>query len=483
MFGGGAKDAAAGGGAPGRAVPVSVKTINKRRAEFEGLCRTQSVRVHQGVVWTLKFSPDGAYLASGGQDGRIIIWSVGMADGDVGAGGGGKGVGADRNSSADPAACSFNLLARTPYHIFEGHVADVIDLAWSKSNFLLSASVDKTVRLWHISRDDCLQVFRHNDIVTGIAFHPTHDRYFVSSCFDRRVRIWDIIPDGVVKDWCHAPDVITAVSFTPDGSEVAVGLYFGQVYFYDAEGLKYRGQILCQNSSGALRHGAKVTGLEFLKTSGANAGEGGVAGAASSSSGAASSGAVQLLVTTNDSNTRLVNVADSTVLCKYKGSRNGFMQIRSTFSEDGRYVLCGSETGKVYIWNTVLDRENLGSRLLFQMAGTNKQGIVKNSSCEFFPCMAAQSPRRDASDPVPGAGATATAAAVPAEPATPAGGAASSAAVATLFAPAAAVLQACPMNHLRPADIPAANRAALSSSVIVAASAQGTIEVFVKKFW
>ena len=56
--------------------------------------------------------------------------------------------------------------------------------------------------VFHIYRDDCLQCFKHVDIVTGVAFHPTHDRYFVSSCFDRRIRIWDIIPDGTVKEWC-----------------------------------------------------------------------------------------------------------------------------------------------------------------------------------------------------------------------------------------------------------------------------------------
>ncbi len=41
-----------------------------------------------------------------------------------------------------------------------GHTADVLDLAWSKSQFLLTASMDKTVRLWHISMDDCLRVFK-----------------------------------------------------------------------------------------------------------------------------------------------------------------------------------------------------------------------------------------------------------------------------------------------------------------------------------
>jgi WD40 repeat protein len=36
----------------------------------------------------------------------------------------------------------------------------VVDLSWSPAHFLLSASVDCTVRLWHISVAECLRSFR-----------------------------------------------------------------------------------------------------------------------------------------------------------------------------------------------------------------------------------------------------------------------------------------------------------------------------------
>ena len=32
--------------------------------------------------------------------------------------------------------------------------------------------MDKTVRLWHISRRECLCTFQHIDFVTAIVFHP-----------------------------------------------------------------------------------------------------------------------------------------------------------------------------------------------------------------------------------------------------------------------------------------------------------------------
>ena len=52
------------------------------------------------------------------------------------------------------------VLRPTPHRSYAGHEADVLDVAWSRSQFLLSASMDKTVRLWHISMPDCLRVFR-----------------------------------------------------------------------------------------------------------------------------------------------------------------------------------------------------------------------------------------------------------------------------------------------------------------------------------
>ena len=52
------------------------------------------------------------------------------------------------------------VLQNAPHRTYVGHTADVLDLAWSKSQFLLTASMDKTVRLWHISMEDCLRVFK-----------------------------------------------------------------------------------------------------------------------------------------------------------------------------------------------------------------------------------------------------------------------------------------------------------------------------------
>lgn len=103
---------------------------------------------------------------------------------------------------------SIPFLWPTPLRILFGHTQDVIDISWSKSHFILSASADHNVRLWHVTRGDCLQVFRHPDIATSIDFHPLHDRYFISGCFDRRLRVWDIISDARTKEWVSLSETV-----------------------------------------------------------------------------------------------------------------------------------------------------------------------------------------------------------------------------------------------------------------------------------
>ena len=195
------------------------------------------------------------------------------------------------------------------------------------------------MRLGHISREDCLQVFQHPDSVPAVDFHPKEDRCFLSGCFDNKVRLWDI-PEGKVTSWAQTHVMITAATFNPSGTMAVVGLLNGQCTFYQTERLNYYTQIECRNQHGPLKGGRKVTGIEFAP------------------------GGKQLLVSTNDSRMRLFNIDDYSRTCKYKGMVNDNLQIKGTFSQDGEHIVCGSENGHVYIWNTARCVENSSVRLI-----------------------------------------------------------------------------------------------------------------------
>ena len=75
--------------------------------------------------------------------------------------------------------------------------------------------MDKTVRLWHISRKECLCCFQHIDFVTAISFHPRNDQFFLSGSLDGKLRLWNI-PEKKVALWNQvegSTSLITAANF------------------------------------------------------------------------------------------------------------------------------------------------------------------------------------------------------------------------------------------------------------------------------
>jgi WD40 repeat protein len=363
------------------------------------------------------------------------------------------------------------LLRLAPHRRFTEHTADVIDLSWNKENFLLSASIDKTVRLWHTARAECLHVYPHVDCVTSVDFHPKVDHLFLSGNFDKKLRVWNVT-DGRVKEWANTPDMITAACFNPEGTMAVAGLYRGQVFFYQTEGMKYYTQVECRNRHGALKGGKKVTGLCYdtsHKTgaaglsgtatassssssnnpssfsSSAGGGGGGGGGGPSQALGSAAP-SEQLLITTNDSRLRLYQTEDYSMLCKYKGLTNDHMQIKATFSEDGEYVISGSENGNVYIWKGTTPQQG-GAGALAGLSAPLTFKKDRNTAYEFFP-------------------------------ATEIGGANPPIVSVALFVPAAAVLQAVrgtPHEELLKAPGAAINK------MIIAADYSGKIRVFQRR--
>ncbi|XP_067112923.1 WD repeat-containing protein 44 isoform X1 [Osmerus mordax] len=313
---------------------------------------------HMGAVWTMKFSHCGRLLATAGQDNVVRIWVLKNAfdyfnnmrikyntEGRVSPSPSQESLcssksdtdgGVSQMSSVpeDPDTEDRNAPFRqVPFCKYKGHTADLLDLSWSKNYFLLSSSMDKTVRLWHISRRECLCCFQHIDFVTAIAFHPRDDRYFLSGSLDGKLRLWNI-PDKKVALWNEVDGqtrLITAANFCQNGKYAVIGTYDGRCIFYDTERLKYHTQIHVRSTRGRNRVGRKITGIEPLP------------------------GENKILVTSNDSRIRLYDLRDLSLSMKYKGYVNSSSQIKASFSHDYSFIVSGSEDKYVYIWSTYHD--------------------------------------------------------------------------------------------------------------------------------
>lgn len=138
---------------------IRVRQYGKSSKELTALYKTQEIQAHDGSIWSIKFSLDGKYLASAGEDCIIHVWQVVEAEK--------KGeLLLDRpelmllanNGSPEPTTTmsprrrgrtsisrkSLSLdnifvpdslfgISEKPFCSFQGHLNDVLDLAWSKS--------------------------------------------------------------------------------------------------------------------------------------------------------------------------------------------------------------------------------------------------------------------------------------------------------------------------------------------------------------
>ncbi|XP_019728839.1 WD repeat-containing protein 44 [Hippocampus comes] len=310
---------------------------------------------HMGAVWTMKFSHCGRLLATAGQDNVVRIWVLKTAfdyfnnmrlkyntEGRVSPSPSQESLCSSKSDTDPGASCAPEdpdtedrnaPFRQVPFCKYKGHTADLLDLSWSKNFFLLSSSMDKTVRLWHISRRECLCCFQHIDFVTAITFHPRDDRYFLSGSLDGKLRLWNI-PDKKVALWNEVDGqtrLITAANFCQNGKYAVIGTYDGRCIFYDTERLKYHTQIHVRSTRGRNKVGRKITGIEPLP------------------------GENKILVTSNDSRIRLYDLRDLSLSMKYKGYVNSSSQIKASFSHDYSFIVSGSEDKYVYIWSTYHD--------------------------------------------------------------------------------------------------------------------------------
>ena len=117
---------------------------------------------------------------------------------------------------------SYDLLTCRKLQTFNGHQMGVSSLAITPDGTrLISGSLDKTARVWHIATGECQAVFEQPTSVTDVAVTP--DGKYVLSAAYYGVRVWNLSQRGSVTTPKAHTDQVRAIAFSPDGHWVLSG--------------------------------------------------------------------------------------------------------------------------------------------------------------------------------------------------------------------------------------------------------------------
>lgn len=176
---------------------VKVRHCRKRLKELSALFTRQDIQAHEGTILTMKFSLDGQYLASAGEDKLVKVWRVvederlnerDIPDVDLScvyfsvnevSGLRPLLVEKDKiNKSNDlhrtpDSACivfppKIFRVQELPLHVFQGHSGEILDLSWSKNNVCFDyANLLNIFEIWLITLCllVCCSVFSHRLLI------------------------------------------------------------------------------------------------------------------------------------------------------------------------------------------------------------------------------------------------------------------------------------------------------------------------------
>lgn len=126
---------------------------------------------------------------------------------------------------------------------FIGHTSDVFSVALSPDNRqIVSGSRDKTIRLWNTmaSCKFVLEENGHSDWVSCVRFSPTQDQTLVVSAgWDRVVKVWDLTNCKLHSNLMGHTSALHTVTISPDGSLCASGGKDGVAMLWDVSDCKH----------------------------------------------------------------------------------------------------------------------------------------------------------------------------------------------------------------------------------------------------
>jgi WD40 repeat protein len=234
---------------------------------------------HMALITGIAFTPDGRQLISASHDKTIRVWDVVT----------GRTVRTIRGESAPGPAGKISAMALSPdgkwlaaggdigdrakgiafirlydfvsgrlAALLKGHENVVVGLAFSPDGqHLISGSCDFTAILWDVkTRRLEHRLTGHGDDIYAVGFTPD-SQHAVTGSFDHDLRLWRVADGGQVARMTGHGDKVQSLAVAPDGAIVS-GDWSGEIRMWDPGSMSGTGSRSSSRTGGAMTIPSKV---------------------------------------------------------------------------------------------------------------------------------------------------------------------------------------------------------------------------------
>ncbi|KAG6868134.1 hypothetical protein C0993_007257 [Termitomyces sp. T159_Od127] len=200
---------------------------------------------------TLSYAPDGQTIATGGDDGKVKVWSTHSGfcfvtfsehSAPISAVSFAKHGSVLFSASLDGTVRAYDLIRYRNFRTFTSPAPVQFScLAVDPSGEVVAAgSTDSfEIFLWSVQTGKLLDVLAgHEGPVCSLAFSPSGANQLASGSWDKTVRIWSVFNRSRAVEPLSLTSDVLALALRPDGNELAVSTLDGQITFFSIQDSK-----------------------------------------------------------------------------------------------------------------------------------------------------------------------------------------------------------------------------------------------------
>ncbi|KAK6486703.1 PWP2 small subunit processome component [Huso huso] len=211
---------------------------------------------HFNNMVALAYSPDGQYIATGGDDGKVKVWNTNSGFCFVTFTDHTSSVTAVTfnstgfvivSASLDGTVRAFDLHRYRNFRTFTSpRPTQFSCLAIDASGEIVSAGSQGSfeVYIWSMQTGRLLEVLAgHEGPISNLSFNPVQG-ILASASWDKTVKIWDMYDSWKTKETLMLTSDALAVTYRADGKELAVATLDGEISFWDPQNAVQTGSIV-----------------------------------------------------------------------------------------------------------------------------------------------------------------------------------------------------------------------------------------------